>query len=135
MTEAEGIPPTASVASVGLGIRYLENWAYAYSGTVGVDDNETTLLSFTTGSGLIVAQIQFNAITVYSTDLKYLVYFNGSIMQGYIILQAADRARADTAIKVVVPPFTIVRCTAQNIQDTSSHDNCVTFTGRVYGAA
>jgi len=113
MAEAEGIPPTASVASVGPGIRYL---------------------SFTTGSGLIVAKIQFNSIITNATDFKYLVYFNESVVQGYIILEGLDRGRADTAIRVVVPPFTIVRCTAENVEDTNSRDNCVSFTGRVYGA-
>ena len=53
MPETDTIPVSASVASTGKGIRYVGTHAYAYSGSVGVDNNETTLLEFTTGTGYI----------------------------------------------------------------------------------
>ena len=60
MAEAS-VPPEASVASTGKGIRYVGNWAYAHSGSVtNVDTGaaaQTTILDFTSGSGFIVAKL------------------------------------------------------------------------------
>ena len=58
MPETDTIPVSASVASTGKGIRYIGDYAYAYSGTDAITAaaGETTKLEFTTGSGLIVAQ-------------------------------------------------------------------------------
>ena len=58
MPETDTIPVSASIASTGKGIRYIGSHAYAYSGSVGVDNNETTLLEFTTGAGYITAIFQ-----------------------------------------------------------------------------
>ena len=50
----EPIQPGASIAATGLGIRYIGNYAYAYSGPVAADNTAggTALLDFTSGSGV-----------------------------------------------------------------------------------
>ena len=53
MPETDTIPVSASVASTGLGIRYIGDWAFALSGIIGVTNSETTLLEFNSGAGLI----------------------------------------------------------------------------------
>ena len=68
MPETDTIPVSASVASTGTGIRYIGDYAYAYSGVISVvDGNETELLGFTTGSGVIVAEYVF----YYAGDSPY----------------------------------------------------------------
>ena len=79
MAKAEGLPPTASVASVGPGINYIANWAYAYSGSVttgGAASADTTYLNFTTGSGFIIAQFQFIETYSASADRYIDLTFN-----------------------------------------------------------
>ena len=57
MTEADVIQPSASVASTGKGIRYIGEYAYAYSGSLAVGTGAfEDLLEFTTGSGIIRAK-------------------------------------------------------------------------------
>jgi len=62
MAKAEGIPPTASVASAGPGLRYIGEHCYAYSGTQTTDGSnwsaDTVLLDFTSGTGFL--KVKFN---------------------------------------------------------------------------
>ena len=87
MAKAEGIPPTASVASVGPGIRYIGNWAYAFSGDItdaGSGSAATTLLDFTSGTGLIVARFNWVAAVNANTDIYLDLLFNSeSVYKGF----------------------------------------------------
>jgi len=134
MVEAEGIPPTASVASVGPSIRYIGNWVYAYSGIVSVNNIETTLLEFTTGAGIIATKIQFNMLSAAGDDYQYRIKFNDQVVQSYLVTEASDRGKPDNKMSLVIPPFTLLTATAQNITDTSGADQIVSLAGRVYDA-
>ena len=58
MPETDTIPVSASVASTGLGIRYIGDWAYANSGWLSVATGaDTVLLDFTSGAGMIKADL------------------------------------------------------------------------------
>ena len=55
MTDTDTIPVSASVASTGKGIRYIGDYAYAYSGNY--EANTTVIegiIDFTSGAGVIV---------------------------------------------------------------------------------
>ena len=54
--EPEAVPANASVASTGLGIRYIQDWAYAFSGVVQANGADKTALDFISGTGLIVGK-------------------------------------------------------------------------------
>ena len=94
MTEADVIQPSASVASTGLGIRYIGDYAYAYSGIQSIDNNETTQLEFRTGGGVIVATILFNNL---SDDKKFThrVYMNDIVIQAYTSFISGGRRSTD----------------------------------------
>ena len=128
------IQPSASVAATGLGIRYIGNWAYALSGSIGVDDNETVLLNFTSGSGVLVAKIQFNMLSVSGDDYQYKIKFNDQVVQSYVFTAASSRAKPDNELNLIIPPFSIFTATAQNIANDNSADQIIALTGRVYGA-
>ena len=49
-------------AGTGTSINYVGDFVYGYSGSMTVDDTETTMLEFTTGSELIVAEFNFTAM-------------------------------------------------------------------------
>jgi len=130
---SEVVPANAAVASTGKDIRYLANWAYAYSGqTASGSGSDATLLDFTTGSGFIVAKFQF----CYATDAKdtadcrYRIKFNGEIVFQYWdtedIRQGGDPHQY---IPLIIPPFTRV----ETLADGGTQVQASTITGRVYG--
>ena len=55
------VQPEASVVQTGLGLSYLGEPVYAFSGLLPVSADVTTVLEFTTGSGYIVGEFQVNA--------------------------------------------------------------------------
>ena len=133
MAEAEGIPPTASVASVGPGIRYLGTYAYAYSGVIGVADSTVELLNFTTGTGILKAHTQFFYAedSRDSEDIRYRVKLNGAVVQQGII-GVSDFEAWVYGFLLIIPPFTEVICDALNVVSSSTRNQAVTITGRVY---
>ena len=132
---SEVVPVGASVVSTGLGIRYVGNWAYSYSGILGIDNTETSMLEFISGSGVIIADIQpFYAEGSGGNSYFYQLYLNDIVVLGF----ASDGAvnpfgYGTTEIKVIIPPFTKVKFTAQNAASGDSNDQAVTLSGRVYG--
>lgn len=131
------VQPSASVAATGLSIRYIgekPGFAYGYSGPVSITDTETDLLNTTSGSGLIDAIIQFNYAVNSGDDFQYKVYFNDVEVQSYIVANAGQYTSPDNRMRLVIPPFTAVRCTAQNIEGSTGRLQIVSLTGRVYGA-
>lgn len=133
----EPIQPEASIASTGKGIRYIGNWIYGYSGVIAVDNTETPLLEFVSGAGLIHAKVQpFYAEGSGGNSYFYQLYLNDIVVVGF----ASDGAvnpfgYGTTDIRVIIPPLTKVKFTAQNAASGDSNDQAVTLTGRVYGAA
>ena len=85
------IQPEASVATTGLGIRYIGDYCYAYSGVIDLVGASTeTQLEFTTGSGLISGEYTFGADANdidSETYLGFLIYLNngGENLKKYIL--------------------------------------------------
>jgi len=131
MAEAEGIPPTASVASVGPGFNYIGSWAYAYSGSSSPGSGPTTVLEFTTGAGLIVGKFELNAdfAGIGGNNLQIEIYLN-DLKIVYERDVGNDFVPGDTAYDVVLPPFTKVQV---DLGAASGSAN-VNFVGRVYDA-
>ena len=132
----EAVPSNASVASTGLGLRYIgKDHCYAYSGlkNAGADSTEVTFLDFTTGGGLIVGMMQFFYApdTVQDTDAVYRIKVNDLTIAQYI--DTADiRQGWEGFVRVNFPPFTHVEATIAMLG--VAQQQAVTFTGRVYGA-
>jgi len=132
MAKAEGLPPTASVASVGPGVRYVGNWAYAYSGAVDIQQPAAEMLNFTSGTGIIKTKIQFGRGDGTGDDIFFLVAFNDIDVIGY----TSDELRKLDwpPINILIPPFTQVIVTGYNVtQDVSRSCFCI-LSGRVYDA-
>ena len=132
MTEAEGIPPTASVASVGPGINYVGDRVFAFSGSVDVPNVETSLLDFTSGAGIIVGF--FNSLIGFTgnvnDDFLWKVYMNDIAV---IALNATSAKDLDlNRIDILIPPFTHVKVTAVNASSSTPRPVGGNITGRVY---
>jgi len=117
-------------ASTGLGLNYIGNRVYAFSGSIAVDATEKDLLNFTTGKGAILCNIQFNYIQVTSEDFLYKVYLNDILVQGYSVSHSNLEAQS-TVIPLIIPPFTTVKLTAQNTTDNNARNQLVTLTGKI----
>ena len=138
MPETDTIPVSASIASTGLGIRYIGDYAYAYSGTFQAATSAATMLSFTTGSGFIVGEFTFNAQTRIAAAVSggtsaFEVQFNDLVVSLAKVDSAAHDMPTQAFQKVIIPPFTKVQVQMISTEDTANELITVTFTGRVYG--
>jgi len=133
MAKAEGIPPTASVASVGLGINYVGDWVFGYSGIISVTNTETPLLEAVTGAGIIHAKVQpFYAQGSGGNNYLYRIYLNDEIVAAYAADGATDPALRGGNTKIILPPFTLFKFTTQNIASADPNDMAGILLGRVY---
>jgi len=124
-------------SGTGGSVNYIGEHAYANSGLLTINNNETALLDFTTGPQYIVAKIQFNYAVSGSAndDYAYRVKFDSQIIQEYVVTGATSgRDPTDNPLFCIIPPYTRIECTAQNVTDTSSNVQVVVLTGRVYNA-
>ena len=111
MPETDTIPVSASIASTGLGIRYIGDHAYAYSGTFVASTSEQTVLDFTTGSGYIVATLTLTApidmTAVQDGSFRgYQLDFNGQTVGLYKVESVSEDMPSNTETQILIPPFT-----------------------------
>jgi len=139
MVKAEGIPPTASTASVGKGINYVGNYAYAMSGLVltltGVAYKN--MLDFTTGAGLIKGD--FNLIGALDKgnpqsgiESLYKIQFNEVEVFYVNIDSGKENSPSWCFFPILIPPFTRVQ--VDIAASASAYETFCGLVGRVYGA-
>ena len=119
----------------GSGLNYVGDYAYAMSGQISADDNETTLLKFSTQSGFIVANVQFNSMNELAQECEYRIYINNEVIQNFLAGNNAPdyRGKPNNSIEILIPSFSSVKMTAKNNDDSSALANqVVTVVGRVY---
>ena len=128
------VQPAASVAATGLGIRYIGEHAYAYSGGINVPaSTDEPLLVFTTGSGYLVALFQFTIHEKnYSDNSTFIVSLNDEVIS-YTETEDTETAGMDSPITLIIPPLTKVKVTAFTT-GSGDIDHGAMITGRVYGA-
>ena len=134
---AQEEPTNYQFAGTGLGIRYVENWAYAYSGTINVTATPINLLEFTTGAGILVAQLKVMQATAAAEadDVLASLLLNEQyifrMVLGKNAFQEFDPNSA-TATDIIIPPQTLVQVELDNLSGTDA-DMSALLTGRVYG--
>ena len=108
------VPVNASVVSTGKSIRYIGDHCYAYSGLISVasSQGEVTLLEDTSGSGFIVG--------------------NELIGMAYHVHNLRD-STPDETVPVLIPPFTRIKLTAENLTADTGRNQSASLVGRVYG--
>jgi hypothetical protein len=138
MPHTDVIPTSASIASTGLGIRYIGHHSYAYSGSVsvlGASSASTTLLNFTTGSGYIKAEIQGFSTERGSAQLYLAVKLNNVLVVNTEFDDAGSASSIlDFPIKLIIPPFTKTEVLV-GLESGVTKKWSILFTGRVYGEA
>ena len=142
MTEADVIQPSASIASPGLGIRYIgKDHCYAFSGTIPARNTEQTVLDFTTGSGFIVATLtmtapfKMTAASVPDGRIRgYQLDFNGQTVGQYKVDSQQEDMPTIIEAQILIPPFTAVVLTCMDNSEALDYLGTANITGRVHGA-
>lgn len=104
---------------------------YAYN-ALSIGTAETALLEFTTSSGTIVAQIQFNKTNEDGDDYLFQVYLNDEVVSGWVNFYGATGTSINNTTRIIIPPHTAVKCTADNVAGGSARPINCGLTGRVY---
>jgi len=133
----EILQPEASVVQTGLGIRYVGEFAYAYSGAVGVPNSSTVLIDTTSGSGIIVGRIYTGYCSPSNIvdDMTFEIKLNGELVSARYLDTSKEKDYNQLAyITIVIPPITRVVVTSTNVSSSTERDMCCLITGRVYGA-
>ena len=117
---------------VGTSINYVGEHAYAYSGTVASDNNDTVMLKFATGNLYIMAKIQFFELTISNDNIEHAVEINGEKILRVLSSQTVGTSEPDSYIPILFPPNSDVRLLAKNAQGSGDLDSAVTLVGRVY---
>ena len=110
-------------------INYLGDHAYAHSGAVNVDNNETTLIESTIGGHYIVAEVTCNAAADTSVEYMFIIYLDDEQVMG---IQTENDSNIANRFKMIIPPYAKLKITAQNVTNTSTNAECAIVTGRVY---
>ena len=122
-----------TVDPTGPDIHYLGNRAYAYSGSVSVDNTETTILDFTTNSETIKGKIEFCYSDNFSPNAVFRVKLNDQTIWDFEADHSQLLTRGQSgSLRVIIPPFTHVVCTGQNDTDATAIPLMIVLTGKVY---
>ena len=123
-------------SGVGNTLNYIGEHAYAYSGAIDVDDNATSLLKFTTGGLYVKGKFQPQYMVANagagSEDYRFAVKFDNQEVSVTLIAEATDRDAFYSKVDLIIPPFTTVEVTAQNVTDNNARAVGAIITGWVF---
>jgi len=111
------------------------DFAYAYSGLLDIGSAgigvESSLVEFTTGNFIFLANFQFSYSEVSTDDFQYKIYMNESVVQQYVV---GDRVGEvpDNVMPIVIPAYTKLKATAANVSANNDRLQCLSITGRIY---
>ena len=132
MPETDTIPVSASIASTGKGIRYIGDWAYAYSGNILVPNSLTELNNFTTGAGVLIGKWYPGYAEQSGDNMQFIINLN----ENEIYRTTLDSRLVGNPfqyINIVIPPLTAVKITCENKTSASNVTMQSNLVGRVYG--
>jgi len=128
---------SGGTAGTGQGLNYVGDFAYAYSGVVGVAPTETTMLDFSTGGSLFVGTVQFlyatQADAAPGDDCFYKLEINGeSILQYLDTGYSSSNSRSPhDPNPIIIAPFSRLTATGEMGSSNTINQVCL-IVGRVY---
>lgn len=106
--------------------------AYAFSGLVGVTNAKATVLEFDTNSEYLAGKYYFINASGSGDDFRYEIEFNDIVIVG--AYRDSGNAEPQFRGKIIVPPFTNVKFTADNISSATERNHTIIFVSKVSGA-
>jgi len=125
---------TGSFTGPAEALELIGDHAMAYSGVLDIAA-ETDMLNFTTGNFYFVGTVQFNYIELNAYHFRYRFYLNDAVVEGFVEPSGSSGAPnvATTIIPIIIPAYTVVRCTAENLTDGSTpQEQVCSMIGRIY---
>jgi hypothetical protein len=119
-------------SGTGGSINYIGDFAYAYSGPITVNNNQTTLIKFTTGASLFVGTFRPSYTTSTSDNYGWTIKINDEIIGYSEFISATPQGSITSEFDLIIAPFSKVEIVAQNTEDTDNNDVAALITGRVY---
>ena len=96
--------------------------AYAYSGIVPIQSTETSLLIFNTNSEYLNAKIMIYNESGSGDDMRYKIKFNNvTVVSTYS--NSSNDTLLDTPIIMIIPPFTTVDITGDNVSSDTARNH------------
>lgn len=132
--------PTSDLfAGPGLGLQYIQDRVFAYSGTFLGSTTTATVIDTHSGSGTIVGEFQLNACVATGAPNVGLItgadiIFNGTLIARIKADGQAENTPASQTQAVVIPPYTSIQVDVDSDDNQAARVGTVTFVGRVYGA-
>jgi len=103
--------------------------AYAYSGTVGVNNTDVELLSFNTNSEYIEALVTVSSKAGSGDDMNFWIELNEVLISsGY---EALVSMPSQNPLPIIIPPFTKFAFYARNLGSTTAREMQVVVVGKV----
>tara|TARA_R100000306_G_scaffold60049_1_gene59652 strand:+ start:14 stop:439 length:426 start_codon:yes stop_codon:yes gene_type:complete len=131
-----GNPVGGSFTGPAEALEIVGDHAYAYSGVQGINGTESNLLSFTTGNFYFVGTLQFQYVQLQGESFQYKFYMNDTEVQGFVWDSGTtgDVQPPTTILDVIIPAYTQVRATAENVTDNATRNQVCNIAGRIYRA-
>ena len=121
----------ATFLAPNLGLSIVGNHAYAYSGVIAVDNNETDLLNFKSGKIYIIGTFQPSIHEDTSDNMFFKVYINGVEVSATLIGSTTSGTPFEET-EILLPPLTNLKITCDNDSSSSARSVAASFVGRVY---
>ena len=104
----------------------------AYSGIVDVDNNEIALIEYTSCNYLLVGEWNgYYYEAVYGEDFRFIVSLNGQKIEAFTT-EGSTRGHSRAILNLIIPAYTEVKITAQNVTDSTAREMMASITGRIY---
>jgi len=114
------------------GLEIYGDFAAAYSGITDVNNNEINLIEFTSGNYLFVGEWNgYYYEAVYGEDFRFIVYLNGAAVEAFTT-EGSIRGHSRAILNIIIPAFSQVKITAQNVEDSTAREMLASLTGRIY---
>jgi len=136
MPEGVGYASANVTAGIGLGLNYIGDRVYAYSGIIVFNNSAAaTLLEFTTGSEYIVCNAQYTVMDdgeqINEDDVRVVIKLNE--VKAFVNIDSGSPNRVQTAWpELVLPPYTKLQATMLNLTDASNLAGYFCIVGKVY---
>jgi len=105
--------------------------AYAYSGVIAVTNAKISLIEFNTNTEYLAGKVYIFNGDGSGDDMEYTIEFNDVIVMEIYSLNTDRLDPIKT--KIIVPPFTNVKITADNVQSSTGRNHTAHFYAKAFG--
>ena len=115
-------------------LEILGDFAYCYTGVVGVADTELSVVDTNTGNYYMMASIQAYSSMVANERYLLKVKLNGTtVLETVTHLGVPDPQYSDQSpFLILIPAYTQLEVTLENQEESNTNNWTVSITGRIY---